>query len=926
MADNLDHLAWSRLELEPPTRPRAVLGGPRPPLRSDPATHGGQLAAETEAALDATRARRRASGVDPARLLILRTRLVGPDQRDYLGRLGVQVLGEREERRPLAQPLYEVGIRFERRQIRDAFLEHADRTGLGIVAVEDQRGPGGEVDPLRLAVRFADRERAKAFERPDRAGCPFPFEVQSKRRKLSETVQHVLTLQFEDEGAQRRFLEELAARRRGDADGGALTATQRAALFDGLEGVEQPTREDRQGYRLRTEGHPQGTQFYLDVDLWHPGTHSLVREATDQFRAVVERAGGRVTSRVVPLLNTLLIARVLAAPETLEALLDYDRVSRVDLPPLLEPVRYTVLDQEPAVAEQVTIPDDGPLACLVDSGVVAGHPLLRAGVVVDERDFGSGERTPVDKVGHGTHLAGVVVYGDVHACLQSGEPWRPRVRLLSAKVLRRIEEGFDGELVRPGFQEARRAEEQLEEAITTFARERRCRVFNLSLGNPALRLGHGHQLPWALLLDKLARDLDVVIVVSAGNVPCPDIPAAPSLDGFQECVRERLFTDEHALIDPASAVNALTVGAISRQEVPHDSTGDVGGRPDLTGAPKDCPAPFTRTGLVAGKGAGPCRAIKPELVAYGGNLSLPSHGRGWRDNDPVLAEPSLYFDFNTRALCVACGTSVAAPYVTHVCALVEHRLRELHGTRPFGANLVRALAVHSVEIPAAARDWVRRGRRGAPAARRELRALGFGRPDPYRACFSDHNRAVLIAEAELEERHFHLYRFELPEDFLDRGGRRCVRVTLALDPPVRGTRQEYLSRAMTMQLFRGASTEEICRAAARLEGDAAAIKLPARHKRLKPTVYEWSTAQTAACRGRDRRTFECLKDPPEFRRRWHVLVGCKHRFVTEETARRQRYALVVSLEHSDGQVRLYQALRQQIQQQIEQRATVRVRQ
>ena len=83
------------------------------------------------------------------------------------------------------------------------------------------------------------------------------------------------------------------------------------------------------------------------------------------------------------------------------------------------------------------------MACLVDSGVVAGHPLL-SGTVMDERDFDSGEDTPVDRVGHGTHLAGIIVYGDVHACLQSGLPWVPRVGLLSAKVLRRVEEEFRG--------------------------------------------------------------------------------------------------------------------------------------------------------------------------------------------------------------------------------------------------------------------------------------------------------------------------------------------------------------------------------------------------------------------------------------------------------------------------------------------------
>ena len=179
-----------------------------------------------------------------------------------------------------------------------------------------------------------------------------------------------------------------------------------------------------------------------------------------------------------------------------------------------------------------------------------------------------------------------------------------------------------------------------------------------------------------------------------------------------------------------------------------------------------------------------------------------------------------------------------------------------------------------------------------------------------------------MAEDELAERHFHLYRFELPPDFFDRNGARRVRATLVFDPPVRGGRQEYLSRTMTMQVFRGASTQQIQEAAARAEGDATtAGQLLGRHRRIQPTLYEWSTVQSAVCRGDRRSSFECAEDPPEVRRAWHVLVGCKHKFPTEETAARQRYALVVSVEHSDERVQLDQPLRLQIEQQVRVRAT-----
>lgn len=913
MAGNLEHIRWGRMTLEPQARrPRRV--PPPPPYRRDPQGHAGRLAGETQAALSAAGEERRACGLDPARLLVIRLRSVGPNQRELLKKLGVEVVSEVEDRRPLQQDLYEVTACFRDSFVKDSFMSVADRRALCITSVEELRGPGGGADPLRLAVRFADQERAKAFCRENRAGCPIPFKVQGKPRHLTHSVQHLVTIQIPDQQASDFFMAELRARNGGGPGSGRLTESQRADLFDGLEGVERPGPDERRGQRLIDDGVPDG-EFYLDVDLWHPGKPALLREANEQLRALVESAGGRVTGRVTPLLQTLMIARVRGTHATLEALLAYDRVSRVDLPPKLDPVNFSIFAGEPSMAAGAAVPADGPIACLVDSGVVAGHPLLRD-LVVEEQDFGSGEGTAVDQVGHGTHLAGFIVYGDVYDLLQRGGPLVPRVRLLSAKVLCRKEAGFAGESVRPGFQDEERAEGLLADAIRTFARgERKCRVFNVSIGNPAVRLGDGRQLPWALLLDELARELNVVIVVSAGNAS-PAVPVAASAGEMQESVRERLFTEEHALIDPASAVNALTVGGISRREIP--TAADPGGRPDPVGSPKDCPSPFTRTGRLAGHGAGPCRAVKPELVGYAGNLALPPHGT-WRDNDPALTEPSLHFDYNRRALSVAYGTSVAAPYVTHVCALAERELRRIYGDTPFSANLIRAAVVHSAEVSDVTRAWVRGGRKKAAGLRRELRSVGFGRPDPYQACFSDSNRAVLLADDSLPERHFHLYSFRLPSDFLDHKGQRCVRLTVAFDPPVRGTRQEYMSRAMTVQLIRGATTEQIRKAAEKMEGDAKAVKLPPRCHRLEPTLYEWSTVQSFVCLSKKREAFECPADGEEARHVWHVLVGCKPRFSTDESAGRQRYALVLSVEHSDARVDLHQALREQVRQQAQQR-------
>jgi hypothetical protein len=925
MPDNFDHLQWTRLEVEPPFRTRLGFGSRRR-LRSDPCGHGGRLLGDAESAVAGARANRPLSGIDPARLLVLRLRFLDDSHRDLLARLGIDIVDEREERQAVESPYYELSVEFAVPAMRDGFRQYPDPTLWGVSGIGEVRASGGGVDERRLTLLFPDLERARAFQQPGHAGCPIPMTVRGKEQKVSATTASILTVQFPDHAAIDRFLTELRARRDGDTDTLTLTGNQRADLFDALEQIDHRGPDDRRGQRLQESGEPQSSEFTLDVDLWHPGPVAQLPLAIQQFRDMVDATAGQVTGSVRPVMNTLLIARVRGNRRTLEALLNYDRVSRVDLPPRLEPVQFTIFDSAPVQAQPLDIPVDGPLACVLDSGVVPGHPLLRD-LVLDSEDFQSGEDTPFDRIGHGTHVGGVVAYGDTWALLQSGQPWKPQVRLLNAKVLRRMEED-GGRVVWPGFSDLERAEAQIEDAVRRFAQDpdRRCKVFNLSLGNDALKVGQGHQLPWALLLDQLARELDIVLVVSAGNVTPPRVPHAPTEDDLRCAVRDQLFTDDHILIDPACAVNALTVGAISRLETPHNPSGRDG-RPDPVGSPRNCPAPFTRAGLLAGSGTGAGRAVKLELVAYGGNLSLMPHGR-WRFDDPVLGEPSLNFDFTNRLLSAATGTSVAAPYVTHVCALIEYRMRQLNGGRPISANLIRALATSGAVVPVAGEGWLGQGWSDAQANRRVLRTLGYGKPEPYRSCYSDKNRAVLYAEDALAERCFHLYRFELPAEFLETRGTRCIRLALAYDPPVRGTRLEYMSRTMTLQLFRGVTDGQIQNALADLDGDAAAVPLPDRTKRLEPQIYEWSTVQCAESRSKDIRSFLCADDDEGSRSVWHVLVGCKHRFPTPETAEPQRYALVLSVEHSDERVQVYQPLRVQmdaLRAQVEERTRTRAR-
>jgi hypothetical protein len=81
-----------------------------------------------------------------------------------------------------------------------------------------------------------------------------------------------------------------------------------------------------------------------------------------------------------------------------------------------------------------------------------------------------------------------------------------------------------------------------------------------------------------------------------------------------EAARDQLLSSEHRLIDPGTAAICISVGSIARREDPYDSGGTS--MPRLTISPRKAPSVFTRTGF------GVAKAIKPDLVAYGGDYAL----------------------------------------------------------------------------------------------------------------------------------------------------------------------------------------------------------------------------------------------------------------------------------------------------------------
>lgn len=724
--------------------------------------------------------------------------------------------------------------------------------------------------------------------------------VDERKGKDGDHEAYTYLVQFVSEAEYAAFKAELDRYREGNPERGLLTAKQRAHFFDALQTIRLPSREDRMGPRLRTEGVPASGPFFLDVDLWHPGTRPAARARVEDVKALCRQLGGSVPEDLST--NSMLLLKVLANSDIADALLTLDFVASVDRPPRLQ-AAYSGLFANSQPPPYIEPPDgDAPVACVIDSGVVSQHPLL-AGWVGTEKEFIPLDAEGVADVdGHGTAVAGLVVYGDVAGCIESGR-WLPRVMVHSAKIL------YHDDNLGAVFPESVRVESATENAIRYFASEFGCRVFNLSVGDELQVYAGGRQFVWAEKLDELARELDVVIVVSAGNFTPPLPPSPRTAKEFRLAVKEQMLSDDQRICSPATASIPLAVGALARG----DATGPAFGERGVTlkdafaCSPARGLAPFSRTGpgYQVEKGRA---AVKPELVHMGGNYGV----RSWDGENPEwvtdhvnLGEPTIRPVMDGRYLTAKAGTSFAAPHVTHAAAVAERELEQAMG-HPASANLVRAVLGAAAMLEGCHEDCL-----GDEAER--LRLVGYGLCDAERSAHSTQSRVTLVSEGYIGEDSLHVFRLPLPAEFVAGTGSRGLCVSLAFDPPVRASRKEYLSRTMWFEVCKGVAVLDIQRYRAKVEAGAKEREpLPNKHHvNLRPSrrALQWSTLQVASIAWTRAPRIPILED--ESVPVLHVLVGCQKRFdVAAPPA--QKYGVAVALWREGEGIDLYEAVRARI--------------
>ena len=580
--------------------------------------------------------------------------------------------------------------------------------------------------------------------------------------------------------------------------------------------------------------------------------------------------------------------------------------------------------------------NDAPAVCVIDSGIQEGHLLLQP--AIDQATShcflpGKAASDVADYVaggGHGTRVAGAVLYGEEVA--KTGTPKLP-FWIQNARVLddnnRMPEEVFPAEAMRTVVERYHLG-------------PRATRIFNHSInayGYCRLR----YMSSWAAEIDALSDEHDVLVIQSAGNInPTGPIPY-PGVKDHLDAGRtypDYLYEPSARVANPGQSLQALTVGSIA-----YDAFETADWQSFAT-AP-DGPSAFSRSG------PGIWDVIKPEVVEYGGDFIRTNNqpadvqgGGGIPEACPelvraTLAGPGPAVDRD------ATGTSFAAPKVARIAA-------ELQRLLPAESTLLyRALVVQSAQWPAWAEEVLTQIRTPAPGQTRAqrhqrkqlllahaapiIRCIGFGIPDLTRATSNTDHRTTYISTSEtpIHASECHIYQVPIPaalrgpaDDFDVR-----IDVTLSYVAQPRRTRRNlrrYLSTWVdwiSSKLGEGLNTFHD-RAIKGEEAEGEESEGTA----LPGTVLPWTlheTDTTGSVRGTRRNSGTVQKDWAVVKSNSlpdHFCIAVRgHQGWSNDPDTAARYALAVTFEIVGQEISIYDPLRTavlELQAQVEAEAEV----
>lgn len=403
--------------------------------------------------------------------------------------------------------------------------------------------------------------------------------------------------------------------------------------------------------------------------------------------------------------------------------------------------------------------DKGVSVCILDSGINNGHRLLEPFCSDNEKEAYHPDWQPNDQEGHGTQMAGIVVFGDLQEALESRDTVAINHRLFSGKIL-----------PPPYLPENNK---RLYGVITAqtisnceIKLKNRLNIFSLAV-TTKYETDKGRPSSWSAEIDKLAfgeEDIKRLILISAGN----STNAVPQ----QSLIDYPEINKELSIQSPAQAWNALTVGAFTEKvritDPDYRDYNPLAKHGELS--------PHSTTSLTWDTNRWP---NKPDVVLEGGNTTKSPNNEVVACNDLELLTTSHKSTEEQFELfnATSAATAKAAWMAAQIQSIVPNAWPET----------IRALMVHSAEwtpqlIDQFGIDLKKKGDIG-----KLLRIAGYGVPNLKNASECAENHLTLIAQETIQPFEkdgstniMHFYELPWPKEDLQNLGDQEVTLRITL--------------------------------------------------------------------------------------------------------------------------------------------------
>lgn len=390
--------------------------------------------------------------------------------------------------------------------------------------------------------------------------------------------------------------------------------------------------------------------------------------------------------------------------------------------------------------------------CLLDTGLNLGNPAFQN--LVPERNLDTvipeaGKADGAPRSGHGTPMAGLILYGDFSDALAHNDKIQIFHHLESIKL---ISSNHPHDPQNYGFV----TKEALARAVLMNPAHKRIVCLAVTEENPD---HHGTPTLWSAALDQLSFtdeegfNENTLFLVSSGNL----------LD--EERINYPLTNDDCSINSPAQAFNAITVGAYTLKDLidleRHPTSELLAKRGNMS--------PCNTTSFGWKKSW--CR--KPDLVMEGGNQALQFEGVITPDSLQLLSTAKgLTMDWLTTFG----DTSGATALASRFAAMLYVQYPQLW------PETIRALMIHSA-------DWTEEMLTAFGEAKKHinlltkeekqklLQTVGYGVPQFESAIYSANNSLTLIAEkiikpfkweGRVKTEEFHLFELPWPKEDLEK--------------------------------------------------------------------------------------------------------------------------------------------------------------